>query len=144
MPYSYKENRIVGGAGADDTYWEGLEDGKFKLSRCAECRTWIWPASWRCGTCGSWELDWTDVEPVGTVYAYTRTWYPFDRVPERAAQVPYVVVLAELPDAGNTRVLGVLKGDETGLRVGAAVRGEIDSPTPEAKGHAAIRWVLTR
>jgi hypothetical protein len=144
VPYSFEENRIVGGAGADDTYWAGLEDGRFLLSRCAECKTWIWPANWRCGECGSWELDWTDVEPVGTVYGYTRTWYPFDRVPERAAQVPYVVVLAEIPGAGNTRVLGMLKGDEEGLRIGAPVHGVIDPPTPEAKGHAAIRWVLDR
>jgi acetyl-CoA acetyltransferase len=42
------------------------------------------------------------VEPHGTVYAWSRTWYAFDRVIERKAQVPYVVVLAEIPHVGNS------------------------------------------
>ena len=56
--------------------------------------------------------------------------------------VPYVLVLCELPQAGNRRVLGVLKGTEEGLRIGAPVHGVIDPPAPESKGYATIRWVL--
>ena len=142
MPYSYLENRIAGGVAADDHYWEGLEEGRFRLPRCAECKIWIWPAHWRCGTCGSWETEWQDVDPVGILYSYTRTWYAFDRIKEREGQVPYVVALAEIPAAGNTRVIGMLKGDESALRIGAPVRGEIDPPSPLSKGYATIRWVI--
>jgi uncharacterized OB-fold protein len=56
--------------------------------------------------------------------------------------VPYVVALAEIPHAGNSRVLGVLKGPEDGLRIGAPVYGVIEPPAPESKGYPSIRWVL--
>jgi uncharacterized protein len=142
MEYEYLKNRISGGVAADDRYWQGLEEGKFLLPRCGGCGRWIWPAHWRCGECGAWDLDWTEVEPVGTVYSWSRTWYAFDRVLERKNQVPYVVVLAEIPGAGNCRVLGVLKGSDEGVAIGNTVHGVIDPPSPEAKGYAAIRWVL--
>lgn len=142
MQYRYLDNRITGGVGADDRYWEGLEEGRFLLPRCAGCGRWMWPAHWRCGECGSWGLEWMDVEPVGTVYSWTRTHLSFDRVRERAAMVPYVLVLCELHDADARRVLGVLAGSESGLRIGAPVYGRIDPPAPESKGYASIRWVL--
>ena len=142
MTFSFMENRISGGIGADDHYWQALEEGRFELPRCSGCARWMWPAHWRCGECGSWDLDWVETEPKGTVYSWTRTYLSFDRVRERAAMVPYVLVLCELPHAGNRRVLGVLKGDERDLRVGAPVHGVIDPPAPESKGYATIRWVL--
>lgn len=142
MAYSYLAGRIAGGVGADDRYWEALEDGEFRLPRCSGCGRWSWPADWRCGVCGSWEMDWVEVEPEGTVYSWTRSHYAFDRTRERAAEVPYVVVLAEIPAAGSVRVLGALAGDERGLRIGAPVRGRIEPPSEMTKGYAAIRWEL--
>jgi uncharacterized OB-fold protein len=136
------ENRITGGIGADDPYWQALEDGSFRLPRCAACQRWIWPAHHRCGTCGSWDQEWVPVEPAGTIYAWTRTHYSFDRVRERADQIPYVVALTEIPAAGNTRVLGVVHGDDSGVRIGAPVRGVILPPSPTTKGYGTITWVL--
>lgn len=140
--YRFSEHRIAGGIGADDRYWESLEEGVFRLPRCAGCGAWMWPAHWRCGECGCWDQDWVEVEPVGSVYSWTRTWYSFDRVRERAGQIPYVVVVAELPEAGGARVLGALRGPEEGIAVGAPVHGVIDGPAPESKGYASVRWVL--
>jgi uncharacterized OB-fold protein len=87
-------------------------------------------------------VAWEDVEPTGTVYSWTRTHYSFERIVERAEDVPYVVVLTQLPQAGGARVLGVLKGDDTALRIGAPVTGAIDPPSPKTKGYATIRWSL--
>lgn len=134
--------RIRGGIGADEKYWDYLATGEFRLPRCSGCGRWMWPAHWRCGECGSWDLDWEAVEPVGTIYAWTRTWYSFDRVRERADQVPYVVALTEIPAAGNTRVLGVLTGPEDRLDIGAPVTGLIRPASPQAKGYATICWQL--
>lgn len=136
------EHRITGGIAADDQYWEALGRGEFRLCRCAECHQWMWPAHFRCGTCGSWDQEWVRVPPEGTVYSWTRTWYAFDRTKERAEELPYVVVLAEIPKAGNARVLGVLKGDSAALRIGAPVVGTIDPPSEKAKGYPAIRWSI--
>ncbi len=143
MEYSFQRNRIVGGIGADDEYWRGLEQGVFKLPRCTGCDAWTWPAHFRCGKCGAWELNWVALEPVGIVYSWTRSWYAFDRVRERAADIPYVTIVAEIPHADGARVMGVLAGDETRLRVGAAVRGTIAPPEEKTKNYASIRWRLT-
>jgi uncharacterized protein len=142
VPYGFRTNRIAGGIGADDRYWEALEESVFELPRCANCKRWMWPAHFRCGQCGCWELLWEPVDPIGTVYAWTRCWYTFDRTTERAPDVPYVVVLAEIPSAGDARVIGALRGAEQRLRVGAPVRGHIDAPSAKTKGYAAIRWEL--
>ncbi|BDB44087.1 MULTISPECIES: Zn-ribbon domain-containing OB-fold protein [Mycobacterium] len=143
MQYSFRTHRISGGIGADDRYWEALEEGVFELPRCADCGRWVWPAHFRCGQCGGWELDWEPVDPVGAVYAWTRCWYTFDRTTERSPDLPYVVVLAEIPAAGGARVTGVLDGAEEHLRIGSPVRGKIDAPSAKAKGYATIRWELT-
>jgi len=142
VQYSFHTHRITGGIGADDRYWEALEEGIFELPRCADCKRWMWPAHFRCGQCGCWQVLWEPVDPVGTVYAWTRCWYTFDRTTERAPEVPYVVVLAEIPAADGARVIGVLRGPEEQLRIGAPVRGHIDAPSAKTKGYAAIRWEL--
>ena len=43
MAYSFLEHRIPGGIGADDRFWASLEDGEFRLPRCADCKRWMWP-----------------------------------------------------------------------------------------------------
>lgn len=143
MSYQFEKGRIVGGIGADAGYWAGLEEGEFRMPRCPDCGTWRWPAHYRCAACGGWEQEWVAVEPTGTVYSWTRTWYAFDRTKAREPDVPYVVVLAEIPHAGNARVLGVLRGDEEKLRIGAPVTGSIDPPSEKSLGHAAIRWTVS-
>jgi uncharacterized OB-fold protein len=142
MQHQFVQNRISGGIGADEPYWAGLADGELRLPRCATCRKWMWPAHYRCGACGSWELEWIRQEAVGTIYSWTRTWYAFDRVHERAADVPYVIVVAEIASAGGACLLGVFTGKEDGLKIGARVRGIIEPPSEKSKGYPAIRWAL--
>ena len=142
MDYQFEKARITGGIGADDAYWRALEEGSFKLPRCSGCAQWTWPAHFRCGQCGCWDMEWVAVEPAGTIYSWTRSWYAFDRVRERAADVPYVTVLVEIPQAGGARVMGILQGSEEGLRVGAPVRGTILPPSEKTKGYPSICWTL--
>lgn len=142
MEYNFEKNRIIGGIDADAEYWKGLENGQFKLPRCSDCGTWIWPAHWRCGSCGSWEMNWITLEPIATVFTWTRSWYAFERVKERAEDVPYVTVLAEVPAANGARIMGVLEGDDKNLRIGARLLGVIQPPSAKSKGYASICWSL--
>lgn len=142
MQYSFTDHRIGGGIAADDAYWEALERGEFRLPRCGNCSRWTWPAHFRCGRCGSWDFVWEEVDPVGIVYTWTRCWYTFDRTGERAEDVPYVVVVAEIPAADGARVIGALSGPDDAIVVGAPVRGHIEPPSPKSKGYAAMRWLL--
>jgi uncharacterized OB-fold protein len=135
-------DRIIGGINADEQYWEYLGKGEFRLSRCAACQTWLWPAHFRCGECGSWEIEWVELPATGAVYSWTRTWYSFDRTKERADDIPYVTVLTEVDDAGGARVLGMLEGDESNLAIGAKVHGVVKAPSEKSKHYPSICWVL--
>ena len=133
---------IKGGIAGDGEFWDALDRGEFRISRCAGCETWIWPAHFRCGMCGSWQINWPEVEPQGTVYSWTRTHYVTATIKERAVDLPFVVLLVELPGAGNVRIDGVLTGSEDGLRIGAPVRGVIQPPSEKTKGYTAMAWAI--
>jgi uncharacterized OB-fold protein len=144
LEYSFLKHKITGAIEADDGFWRSLEEGTFKLSQCSSCYAWTWPAHFRCGRCGSWEFNWVAVEPLGTIFSWTRSHYAFDRVLERKSEVPYVTVLAEIPRADNVRVMGVLKGEDSELRIGMQVRGLIEPPSAASKWYPSIRWEVVR
>jgi uncharacterized OB-fold protein len=142
MEYSFKKNALIDSTGDYDTYWEGLEEGEFRLCRCTACKVWIWPVIERCGACGSWDREWIAVEPTGVVWGWSRIRHALDGMEHRKDDIPYVVVSAAVGGPNGPKVLGVLKGSEDGLKVGAPVRGTIDPPSPSARGYAAIRWSI--
>lgn len=134
--------RIRGGIGADEEFWLALERGEFVISRCSGCRRWMWPAHFRCGHCGSWDIAWEPVEATGTVYTWTRNHAVSDVLKERRGDLPYVSMLIELPQAGAIRIPGVLFGDEGGLRIGAPLRGIIRPAEDRSRGYATMSWEL--
>ena len=134
--------RIRGGVGADGPYWDALEAGEFRLSRCDACRTWLWPAHYRCESCGSWDIGWELVEPRGVVFAWTRNHAVSDVLKARRADIPYVSLLVSLPQAAGARVAGILVGDAQHLEIGAVVRGIIRPPEERSLGYATMTWQL--
>ena len=133
---------IVGGIGADEKYWQYLEENEFRLPACADCGRWMWPAHYRCPACGSWTFEWLPVEPIGTVFSWTRTWYSFDRTKERSGDLPYVVALVEVSGTSGSRVMGIVDGDSQGIAIGMPVRGIIQPPSEKSKGYASIHWTI--
>jgi uncharacterized OB-fold protein len=123
--------------GLDQPYWDGLREGKLVLQRCGTCARWIWGPQWICGACHTLDPQWEAVEPAGTVYSWSRSWYPF--ITELADRTPYVTVLVELPGAGDRRVLGILLGDEPeNIRIGDQVVGEFEHA--EGSAWPLLRW----
>jgi uncharacterized OB-fold protein len=121
-------------------FWAALDRGEFEMPRCAGCGRWQWPPTPRCGSCGSFGHEWVATELTGRLYSWTRIWTKF--APERAANGPFVVVLVDLPQAGNSRVIGTLEGSEENLRIGAALQGRIKRPSPEAQGMPSVVWSI--
>ncbi len=109
--------------GVDTPYWDGLIEGELRMQRCTACRAWIWGPQWLCPHCHTFDPGWEPVEPTGTVYSWSRSWYPF--ISELPVALPYVTVLVELPEAGNRRVLGILHESDadTTIRIGDPVSG---------------------
>jgi uncharacterized OB-fold protein len=131
---------LVPAGNADKPFWQWLEKNEFRLPRCASCRTWQWPALWRCPQCGGFDNEWLRVAACGTVFSWTRTHYPF--VPARADELPFVVVLTELADAGRARVLGILEGSSEDIAIGRAVVGRIEPASPRSGGLPSVVWRL--
>ena len=125
----------------DAPFWDALAEGELQLSRCATCDRWSWPPQPRCGECGSFEVRWEPVDPVGSVFSWTRSWYGFSK--DLADQVPYTVVVAELPQAGGTRVIGVVVGPDEEIAIGQSLHGEIVRTDADDPASARLRWRLT-
>jgi uncharacterized OB-fold protein len=126
----------------DADFWSGLNQGELRIQRCSDCKRWNWAPTWRCPDCGSWELNWEAVEPVGEVYSWIRTHQSF--APEFNAVTPYVSLMVALPHAGNVKLLGSLVGPETGLRCGAPLQGVIQLPSELNHHQAIMRWQLSK
>lgn len=123
----------------DRPFWEGLYEQRLLMTRCPDCRRWIWPAQWRCAECGSWDVQWEDLPARGTIYSWTRTYNTF--MPQFADLVPYVNVLVELPDTGGRRMFGRLVGPDD-VRIGDEVEGVFESPSERTEGWPALCWRL--
>ena len=92
-----------------------------------------------CADCHRFGPDWVEVEAVGTVFSWTRTWQRFSA--EFADAVPYITVLVELPHAGGRRVLGILVGDDSlDPQIGAPVVGRIQAPSDLTSNMPILRW----
>lgn len=119
--------------GADAPYWNGLRDGEVKLPRCSACGEWQAIGRVLCGSCWSFDFEWTAVEPTGTVFTWIRTERDF--MSELDASAPYLSVLVEL-DGVPLRLLGLLRGDA--VAIGDRVRGVIEEPANAA--WPVLRW----
>jgi len=95
--------------GLDQPFWEGLKQEKILLQRCRSCGTWQWGPEWLCHSCLSEDLLFEEVSGSGLIYSYERVWHPVH--PALKEQGPYLIVLVELPAAGNVRLVGNLLGD---------------------------------
>ncbi len=124
--------------GADLPYWAALDQGQLVLPRCGKCEKWLWPAVWRCGDCGSWEILWTEVPLSGTIYSWTRTWHRFQGTEE--LDLPYVSVVVALDDANGVRLMGILEKDEREPKIGQPVQGTVTQSRFEERFIPSIRW----
>jgi uncharacterized protein len=138
-----EEAQHLAATGLDAEFWDGLSDGVVRLPVCADCQRWIWPAQPRCPACLGATLEWRQVEPAGVVHSWTRTWYPF--APERIDDLPYIVLLVELPAAGSVRLLGVYGGpSDDDVAIGDEVVGVAAPPSPRTFDLPSLTWVRPR
>lgn len=106
--------------GLAQEYWEATRRHELLAQRCNSCKGWQWGPEYICHQCFSFDLSYERVSGRGRIYSWERPWYPAH--PAVATGVPYIVVLVELPDAGNVRMVGNLLGDrEQEVVIGAEV-----------------------
>ncbi|MGD9890333.1 MAG: Zn-ribbon domain-containing OB-fold protein [Dehalococcoidia bacterium] len=95
--------------GLDSEFWEATRRHELAVQRCGACGTFQFGPEWICHRCHSSDLRWHRTTGRGLIYSWERIWHPVH--PALTNACPYVVILVELPDAGNVRIIGNLLGD---------------------------------
>ncbi len=96
-------------------FWDALAREQLLMQRCDACGRWVHYPRIRCSTCLSDRLDWHEVEPRGTLYAFSVAYHP--TAPWFAADPPQVVAVVELGN-GVRLTTNVLTTDPSRLSVG--------------------------
>jgi uncharacterized OB-fold protein len=125
--------------GLSAPYWEGLKENVLKIQRNPATGVWQWPPQWITHDTQSFAVDWVEVAPRGRIYSWTRVWHPVHPALKDAG--PYIVVVVELPEAGNVRLLGNLLGDpRQDVRIGAEAEGVFEHHPDAQPPYSLLQW----
>ena len=127
--------------GLSAPYWEGLREEHLLVQRCTACATWQFGPEWICHRCHSFDVHWTEIEPKGRIFSWERVWHPVR--PNLKDHGPYLVVLIEMPLAGNIRLIGNLLGDpHQEVTLGAEVEGMYEHHNDSEPAYTLLQWRL--
>ncbi|MBN8871713.1 MAG: Zn-ribbon domain-containing OB-fold protein [Rhodospirillales bacterium] len=109
-------------------YWDGLDQNKLVLQRCASCgkvRHYPRPV---CDACFSMEATWFEASGRGTVHSWTVTHYAFH--PGYKGELPYILLTVDLEEGVrmNAQARGIA---ETDLRIGLPVKVAFERVKPD-------------
>jgi len=121
--------------GLDKEFWEGTRRHELWVQRCKDCGTWQFGPEWVCYNCHSFELGWEQVSGRGRIYSWERVWHPTH--PALTDAGPYLIVLVELPDAGNVRMVGNLLGDPL---QDVAIGSDVDAVYEDHDSATLVQW----
>jgi uncharacterized protein len=77
-------------------FWDALQEGKFRLQRCADCgkvRHYPRPV---CDACYSMNAEWVEASGRGTVHSWTITHHAFH--PGFKADLPFMLLTVDLAE----------------------------------------------
>jgi uncharacterized OB-fold protein len=126
--------------GLDAPYWEATKRHELVVQQCNNCKTYHFGPEWICYNCQSLDLGYTEVDPEGMIYSWERAWHPVH--PALRDNGPYLVVLVELPHAGNVRMVGNLLGDPAQeVVIGSAVEAVFEDHEGD-QPFTLVQWSL--
>jgi uncharacterized OB-fold protein len=91
---------------ASAPHWEAAARGELRIQRCEPCGHWRFPPRPLCPRCRSDGVEWRAVSGRGTVYSFVVVHGPV--LPAFAERVPFAVVLVELEEDPQLRLVGNL------------------------------------
>jgi uncharacterized OB-fold protein len=129
----------TGPDGLAEPYWQGTREGKLRIQKCKGCGSWQWGPEWICHRCHSFDLDWVEIQGKGRIYSYEKPHHPVH--PALNGRGAYIVVLVELPEYGNVRMVGNLLGDAAQeVRIGAAVEAVFEPHDAADPPYTLVQW----
>jgi uncharacterized OB-fold protein len=120
-------------------FWDGLAANEFRVQSCLACRVMQFGPEWLCHRCHSFDLEWIAIAPRGRIYSWERVWHPVHE--SLNTHGPYLVVLVEIPEAGNIRILGNLCGDPLqSVIIGSEVEGVFEHHPESSPPYSLLQW----
>jgi uncharacterized OB-fold protein len=108
-------------------HWEAAAQHRLAVPFCVDCGAAQWPPRTNCLACRSFDVEWRDVDPRGTLFSYFVAHKPLH--PSVAGEVPYAAGVVEL--AAGVKMLGRLVGLEPDpIRIGMPVRARFVERAP--------------
>lgn len=102
-------------------FWEGCRQRELRMQRCADCSRFRFHPRPLCPHCRSFRSEWVRVSGDGTLYSFVICHPPL--LPAFQASAPYAVVLVELAEDPQLRMIGGLQGaPPERLRIGQKLR----------------------
>ncbi len=101
---------------ATEEYWQGCREGELRMQRCKPCGHLRFPPRPMCPRCQSFESGWVPVSGRGTVYSWVVAHPPL--LPAFADRAPLAVLLVELEEGQDLRIIGNLMGEGPEMREG--------------------------
>jgi uncharacterized OB-fold protein len=99
-------------------FWDYLEEGVFKTTKCKSCGTIYFPPAGDCVECSDSDIEWVELDGRGEVVAFTHVIARPSSFQERP---PYTIVIADLVD--GLKILAWIEGSEmTEVEVGMKVQ----------------------
>lgn len=123
--------------GLDEPFWSAVRRHELVVQRCRSCDGFQFGPEWICHRCQSSDLMWQQVTGRGHIFSWERVWHPVH--PALKAACPYIVVLVELPEAGNVRMVGNLLGDpHQDVLIGQEVEAVFEDH--DDGGYTLVQW----
>ncbi len=133
---------VAGPDGLTTPYWDGTRAKRLMIQRCGKCGGWQWGPEWICHRCHSFDVRWAEIKGRGRIYSWERPHHPVHAALN--GHGPYIIVLVELPDAGDVRMVGNLLGSpEQEVRIGAAVEAVFEPHDDASPPYTLVQWRLT-
>lgn len=121
--------------GLDASFWDAAREHRLVIQRCNRCATFQHGPEWICHACQSSDLGWHQVSGRGNIYSWQRAWRAAH--PALTDSIPYLLVMVELADAGNARLIGNLLGDP---RQDVVIDAPVEAVFEDHDGYTLIQW----
>lgn len=99
-------------------WWEAAAEHRLVVQRCAACQATRLPPAPVCAECRSADFNWQEVPGAGSVYTFTIVHRPI----AADQQLPFVIAVVALEDAGGVRMISnLVQVDPDEVEVGMPV-----------------------
>jgi len=87
-------------------FFEAAREHRLVYRACKDCGRGLHPPTAHCPWCGGWNTDWHPAKGGGKLHAWTTVTHPI----HPAYKVPYTLVLVELDESPDVRLVGRIDG----------------------------------